>query len=536
MMHDFSRLGVQPMSSIDEDLRQRIIHQVEYWFSSENLFKDVFLRQNMDSQGFVSLQLLVTFKRLRDISDDVGTVLHSLLVSNEVEVLFNSERGPLVRPRAEPTKWIYPTEERVESARHPGPAPSFFQSHQDTMRQMQEGYQQYQYPQQYYFDPQYGFPGGPFQRPNDPESMSPHLDLSANSPVSPQFDPQNRKLSGHAPVFVPGYGPPMTNGESEAYRFRAMRNAIPTANEVEELVDVLDEENLATLVVIVHDNTNRPIPPALPVNGVNHSGQGTAESLRTPLQPVTWRIPDVTAATQGSTTTASAVSGPSSVTSPSSPSRTPSETALTERNLQRQISQSGSQEFLYPEFRQKALRSRESSLRQQKESTQMNNLYQFWADFLRDYWVQSMYTEFLKFAVDDANNGRRSGLSHLFAMYERVLESKFRTSLWNDFVRLAGEDYRNGRYGGIERVWRIRKTHRGGSVRIRDGDVSRLVDHEINQHDDIERLSRGVKPASVVLVPYTTVAYCIIPLTSGPERIVRIGHFHQNFSMVEDGF
>jgi hypothetical protein len=481
------------MPVVDEEIKQQIIRQVEYYFSTENLFKDVFLRKKMDTQGFVPLQILVQFHRLNVISGDVNTVLTSLLASNEVEVLYNSERGPLVRARQDPTKWVYPIDERDESARHPGPATMFFQTHQETLRQMQE-YQQYPYTQPYYFDSQYGgFPGGPFSRPHDHESSPPHVSDPAHSPVSPHFDLQNRKLSGEASPFVPNgvnYGPPMVNGDSSAYVF-------PTVTEEsEEPVNTLDEDNLATLVVIVHDNTGKSVPPALPVNGVNHKVESADDSQRTPLQPVTWRIPGITAPN-----------------SPGSP--------RTEKNPQKQRSQTGEREQLYPEFLQSALKSRESHLKSSKETQQMVHLYQFWSDFLRDYWVPSMYTEFLNYAVDDANNTRRSGLVQLFSMYERVLETKFRPSLWNDFVRLAGEDYRNGQLAGIERVWRIRGKlfSQGRMVKILDGDVFRLVDMEIKQAADLDRLRQEVKPAGVVLVPYTIVSSSPTVLTQQGQSV-----------------
>jgi la-related protein 1 len=521
---DFSRLGVQAVPVLDEEIKLRIVRQVydfqfnsfandlrEYYFSNDNLVKDAFLRKKMDSQGFVPLQVLVTFNRLSSIAHDVPTLLNSLLASSELEVLYTSERGPLVRARHQPTKWVYPMDERDEIARHPGPSSFYFQAHQDTMRQLQE-YSQYPYPQPFYFDSQYGFPPVPF-RPMDQDPTSPHLDNdghSAHSPVSPHFDPQNRKLSGEASIFIPNGVPypPMMNGDHGAFDMHQMRNAIPTVTEEpDEHVDLFDEDNLANVIVIVDEPKEKPIVPALPVNGVNHHKETSEQdSLRS--TPVSWRFSDATAATQASTSL-SVNSGLSSLTAheDNTPRDRSGESALTEKNLRKQLIQSGHTESSYPEFHSKAIQSRQSSLKTKKESTQMIHLFQFWADFLRDYWVPSMYTEFIQVAVDDANLSRRTGLRSLFALYEQVLDVKFRTPLWNDFVRLAGEDYRNGHLGGIESVWRIRANlaNKGRLVRIQDGDVSRLVEMEIQQPADLDRLRHEVKPASVVLVPYTTV-------------------------------
>jgi hypothetical protein len=458
----------------------------------------------MDTMGFVALQVLVQFNRLQVITSDVPTVLQALLSSTELEVLSSSERGPLVRARHDPTKWVYPLNERDESAKHAGPSAFYFQAHQEALRQMQE-YQQYQYPQPFFFDSQYGFPASSF-RPPEHDISTPFVnEPNLHSPVSPHLDPQNRKLSGEASIFVPNgvnYVPPMMNGDQGAYDLQSMRNAIPTVTEEpDELVDIFEEESLSNILVIVTDPKDKPIVPALPMNGVKNQSE---EAHRSPTLPVTWRFPD-TAATQASTSHSVKTVSSNVTAQDDQPTRSrTSENELTEGNLKKQLSQSGITESSYPEFRSKAIQSRQKSNR---DSTQMIHLYQFWSDFLCDYWVPGMYSEFMHFAVEDANASRRNGLLKLFSMYERALNVKFRTTLWNDFIRLAGEDYRNGHLAGIESVWRIRAriSAKGRNVTIRDGDVSRLVDVELQRPTDLDRLRKEVKPPGVVLVPYTTV-------------------------------
>lgn len=482
----------------------------------------------MDSQGFVPLQVLVQFNRLSAIAHDVHTLQLALLGSNELELLSSSERGPLVRARQDPTKWVYPLNERDEIARHPGPAPSYFQMQQTIDRQMQE-YQQYPYPQPYFVDPQYGFPTAPF-RPQDQDIPSPPVDMNPQSPSSPmqaQFDPQNRKLSGEASVFVPNgvhFAPPMTNGDMGAYDLHSLSHAVPTVcEESDEAVENFEDDNLSNVILTINDPKDKPIVPALPVNGVNQkSSNETPEqtTLRSPLQPLTWRFSDATAATQASTSM-SVNSGLSSLTAHEDlPQKSRGGgTALTENNLKKQLSQSGITEYTYPEFRTNAIQSRESSQKSKKESTEMVSLYQFWADFLRGFWTPAMYSDFTRYAIEDANWGRRTGLLRLFNMYESVLLNKFRISLWSDFVRLAGEDYRNGYLAGIESVWRIRGiiASKGRPVPITDGDVLRLVETEIQQPSDLDRLRREVKPAGVVLVPYTNV-HCSLDISNRRAR------------------
>ena len=58
-----------------KSLHQLIINQVHYYFSPENLYRDDFLRGQMDpTEGWLSLQLLATFNRLRSLSADVNVI------------------------------------------------------------------------------------------------------------------------------------------------------------------------------------------------------------------------------------------------------------------------------------------------------------------------------------------------------------------------------------------------------------------------------------------------------------------------------
>ena len=464
----------------------------------------------MDDQGYVPLSELVQFARLRTITSDAYVVLVALLSSTETEVLSQSERGPLVRARHDWAKWVFPENEREESARHPGPADFWYSTHLNWYRAASEAYQQQFQSQQYLFDQQFSFPPAPFRPPQEHE-LSPAIVTEEPQlpPHSLHFDPQNRKLSREAKSFVPNgahYQPPMVNGhDGVAFDMHSVENSIPPVSEgPEEPVDIVEEDNLRNLLVAVPEPKDRPIIPALPMNGVKAKSDRDLDLSRSPTQPITWRFSDVTAATQGSSP--SVKSGVSSLMVaqddiPASKSR-PAEPPLIETNLKPQAGQSGITELAYQDFESKALESRQNSAR---DSISMLRLYQFWSDFLCNHWVPSMYMSFVKYAVEDANKMRRTGLLRLFSFYERVLTVKFRMSLWNDFIRLAGEDYRNGHLAGIESVWRIRPSTRGKNVVIQDGDVTRLVDGEIRQFADFEQLRKEVKPAEIVLVPYTIV-------------------------------
>ncbi|XP_039011726.1 la-related protein 1C-like [Hibiscus syriacus] len=47
-----------PPNLQDQQLHARIMNQINYYFSNENLIKDIFLRKNMDDQGWVRIKLI----------------------------------------------------------------------------------------------------------------------------------------------------------------------------------------------------------------------------------------------------------------------------------------------------------------------------------------------------------------------------------------------------------------------------------------------------------------------------------------------
>lgn len=55
-------------------LPEMILNQCNYYFSVENLVKDEFLRNHMDHEGWVPLQLLATFHRLRSLSSNQALI------------------------------------------------------------------------------------------------------------------------------------------------------------------------------------------------------------------------------------------------------------------------------------------------------------------------------------------------------------------------------------------------------------------------------------------------------------------------------
>ncbi|KAG0184583.1 La ribonucleoprotein domain member 1 [Apophysomyces sp. BC1034] len=69
-----------------ETLKLYIVQQIEYYFSIDNLCKDIFLRGQMDHQGYVDLQLLASFNRVKNLTTDINFLQEALKQSHLVEV------------------------------------------------------------------------------------------------------------------------------------------------------------------------------------------------------------------------------------------------------------------------------------------------------------------------------------------------------------------------------------------------------------------------------------------------------------------
>uniref|UniRef100_A0A2H8THF0 La-related protein 1 n=1 Tax=Melanaphis sacchari TaxID=742174 RepID=A0A2H8THF0_9HEMI len=74
--------------------------QISYYFSTDNLCKDTFFRFHMDEQGYVPVTFIASFKRVRELSQDISLVMKAMIDMEELEL-----NGHMVRCRTDPTKW-----------------------------------------------------------------------------------------------------------------------------------------------------------------------------------------------------------------------------------------------------------------------------------------------------------------------------------------------------------------------------------------------------------------------------------------------
>jgi la-related protein 1 len=92
----------------------------EYYFSTDNLCKDLFLRGHMDANGFVPISLLLSFNRVRALTSDQATIVKALQDSEKVEV-----SGGRLRRRGDWEYWVLKEPSGATAATGAGNATAF---------------------------------------------------------------------------------------------------------------------------------------------------------------------------------------------------------------------------------------------------------------------------------------------------------------------------------------------------------------------------------------------------------------------------
>ncbi|TIB81211.1 La-domain-containing protein [Wallemia mellicola] len=76
-----------------DPLRFYLLGQLEYYFTTQNLVRDFFLRQQMDSDGWVDIPIFTTFNRVKALSVDLYLLRDVFSMSHLVEVYFFAENA-----------------------------------------------------------------------------------------------------------------------------------------------------------------------------------------------------------------------------------------------------------------------------------------------------------------------------------------------------------------------------------------------------------------------------------------------------------
>ncbi|KAG7387267.1 hypothetical protein PHYBOEH_008327 [Phytophthora boehmeriae] len=83
-------------------------NQIEFYFTSDNLVRDIFLRQHMDVDGFVPLAFVGSFQAVYSVHQDYESLLEAMKSSETIEL---DEQNEKIRLREGWQKWVWPNAE-----------------------------------------------------------------------------------------------------------------------------------------------------------------------------------------------------------------------------------------------------------------------------------------------------------------------------------------------------------------------------------------------------------------------------------------
>ncbi|KAL5111322.1 La-related protein 1 [Taenia crassiceps] len=104
-----------PLMDGDAILQSRILHQIEFYFSEDNLVRDTFLRSHMDEDGWVPISVIAKFNRVASLCTDLDKIINALVPSQIIETDTKEMR---VRCRNRPTQWVIRSFLRAASEGH----------------------------------------------------------------------------------------------------------------------------------------------------------------------------------------------------------------------------------------------------------------------------------------------------------------------------------------------------------------------------------------------------------------------------------
>ncbi|KAF2154723.1 hypothetical protein K461DRAFT_291643 [Myriangium duriaei CBS 260.36] len=448
-----------PPSAEREFVTATVLNQIEYYFSVDNLLKDMFLRKQMDSQGWIYLEVVAQFNRLKQLTTDYDILKSACLQSTQVEIRVGEDGKDRLRKGHGWDQWVLPLEERAAAAQTEGPTNLRLPSpvrHQG-------------------FDPNLmspQSPGSQQQGSGRRNEHSFHIQDGASAPFYPgMMDPRVGDFSPQGFEEVRGRQAKPTQQRDENHLTNGISSAEQDPSAEPDRFPSSQIENL-TVVVRKHD-VKSSRPPMHNANSRTFSNgsidsRNIMEEVMQSQQHPTGNLTNGTSAEPHESENTPSPASPIIRNGEQDPDAL---TLFWVKDKEMPVNYHGLPSDTSHEF-YTFLRSRALSQRQAAATGtcpyDLDVLYQFWSHFLIRNFNSQMYHEFKSLAADDASQRHNgTGLKNLVKYYNEALSSQIniRENIARDYAEMVkSESSKSEKFASS----RLKDAWRSGSMNLKN--------------------------------------------------------------------